>query len=482
MTSRQDIRAGGVALGDRLYDTAMGDVRRLVAAGSTLALALLAEFVGREGFASAVALAATPLPLVVHVLASAGARRHGAGYWILLAFGIINLTVNPILVAWFGSNLDGLPAEPSSGALSRVAVLSCVAFVSGIFGYYLTPAIRGGERRSIEASRRTITMFLALGLTGSVLKIGRFGGVSAYLSGSFVLTESGVGGTWAGLLSTILPPFWLVGCVLLWERYPSFFSGIYRLLLFMAAVAPMALYSYNRAAVVIPVCCLILASTRAPTKRLRRGRAGVWMIGLALVTWVWGEWRRVFLATAGGVRSLDRVGMTGEGRNSWDVWQVYTASQPRTAVILEMMEAQPPTLWNSILSAVPRFGEAWRPGSGPTVFNQALYGPGGSADQILPAIVEAHVALPWVAPVVLFFGVGGILRRLEPRASSSLSDVYFGWYVSIWIASVYFFSISVVLQIVVFFFWPLVVIWGVRRLEGTSAKRAIDRTSIRRRG
>ena len=418
---------------------------------------------GDNGHSSGAALLLAPLPLILHIFVAGGRRPLGAGYWLILAFGILNVTVNPILVGLLGANLSGLPSEPSTGSLNTVAVLNAVVLCAGLTGYLATPQAPGERAWDAYSGTLPIVLCLALGAVGAVLKVSRFGGISAYLAGSFMSGQGAPGSSWVGLASTVLPPFWVSGCVLLWQKYQERVTGLLRIFLFAIAVAPMLLYSYNRAAFMVPAASLVLTSMGSSGRPLRRRGVAMWAGVLSAGAWIWGEWRRVFWATAGGTRSLEQAGISGDGPTVCDVWQVYTAAQPRAAVTLEIMEGHNGTLWSSILAAVPRIGEPWRAGSGPVVFNTSLYGSGGAADQILPTMIEAQATSAWICPIVLFLLVGALLRRLEPSKKRSLFENYFRWYVCIWIASTYVFSVSILLQIVVFFLWSFLLVYVLGR-------------------
>ncbi len=405
------------------------------------------------------------LPFIAHAFVVSSHRLHrGPGYWLILAFGVVNLTINPILGAALSMNLKGFESVPTESAMTTTSILQAAVFVAGIVGYQFSSA--PSPRVDFGRPRLSLgVMLLGLGLMGSWLRIDSLGGISAYLSGQsiFEAGEAGEAG-WLGLATTVLPPFWVAGWMVIWECRPALFIGLRRWLLILLAILPMFLYSFNRAAVVVTLVSIILAAAVTPEKPIRRGTIVCAGVVLAIGTWVWGEWRSGFWATAGGRRVIMQTDLIAPDRSVWDVWQVYTASLPRAASALEIMLTRDPTLANSFLAAIPGLGRSWRPGSGPLIYNEALYGSGGAVDQILPAFVEAQASAPWVAPILLFIGAGILLRRFEPTAQSSIAQSYFGWYVCIWISSLYVFSVSVVMQIVVFFLWPAVFYWAWRRI------------------
>lgn len=432
----------------------------LVSAAVSLYAATLPNVVG--AFPSLLFVA---LPFVAHAIAVSSRRFHGGpGYWLILAFGVVNLTINPVLGAVLSMNLKGFDSVPTASAMTTTSVLQAVVFTAGLVGYYSLSA--PSPRLSRSRPRLALgVVLLGLGFVGSWLRIDSLGGVSAYLSGQSVFDggEPGDAG-WLGLATTVLPCFWVAGWMVVWDCRPALFVGLRRWLLILVAILPMFLYSFNRAAVVVTLASMVLAATAAPEKPIRRVTIMCAGALLAIGTWIWGEWRNGFWATAGGRRIIMQTDLIAPDRSVWDVWQVYTASLPRAASALEIMVTRDATLLNSFLGAIPGLGRSWRPGSGPLVYNEALYGSGGAVDQILPAFVEAHASLPWVAPILLFLVVGVLLRRFEPTPLSSVAQSYFGWYFCIWILAIYVFSVSVVMQIVVFFLWPALFYWAWRRV------------------
>lgn len=385
---------------------------------------------------------------------------------ILTLFGGVMLVVNPMVVA--SSDRIFFPRSafvPDWDDINAAIGLSSVAYVSALLGY-LSRGSRSSEREYVRGSSAGLTtalVFACLGIVGIVLRVGSLEGLLAYLRGD--VTGLALGETTLqGLLATVLPPFWTCALLIIWRVRSEQMVGGRRGVLILLAVLPMTLYSYNRAAVAIPLLCLLAASTQV-RRPWPRGLVVVGGFAVGLSALAFGAWRRIMLGTAGGSVSVVQAGLDKPGLSPGQLWQLYSASPQFVASALNALEASGAsnTVLSSVIGAIPYFGTGVRETSGPIIFNKMIYGANGNVDQILPAVAELHWSLPWIGVVVVFLLVGITLRHCSIIYSSTQDPVtlYFAMYLAVWTASLFVFSISIVLQIAVFFLYPVYVL-GIR--------------------
>jgi hypothetical protein len=115
------------------------------------------------------------------------------------------------------------------------------------------------------------------------------------------------------------------------------------------------------------------------------------------------------------------------------------------------------TLFPSLVEPLPILGRAFREYSGPVIYNEMIYGTREIFDQILPFSGELFLNFNVVGVILGFCGLAAVTRWLQrsfERASTSL-EVYIWQYTAVWVLFLVIGSISVITQILFYFFWPI---------------------------
>ena len=104
--------------------------------------------------------------------------------------------------------------------------------------------------------------------------------------------------------------------------------------------------------------------------------------------------------------------------------------------------------------------------SGPTLYNELIYGQPGISDQILGFGAELYWNFGIPGIVVGYFLLGFAVRRFDDRVEAAPDALAsYSWsYCGTWVALLVINSISVLAQIIIYFFWPIFAMFVVAYL------------------
>lgn len=386
---------------------------------------------------------------------------------------LLKLVVLPTLLMTTIPALGVLAAMPSHASMEWMLVIDLVAFVAFCLAVGLAPAapVHKDGLLSILArapSRSTIFSFAALGVLGLGLTFGSFGGLTEYFlhPSSNAEIDKRLEGTWRGLIGTFLQPFLAFSFILLWSRavdrggrHGVGKTAALTALTIIGITFANLTFSFNRAAFVFPVFCVVAVFS----SRVRR--IPLWWLA-AVVAAV-----APALLMIGDYRSTPMYGSEfvsdpGSGHSSLqdlsDEVQVYGSAPQFPGYVLEQLGwgdklYRGSTLVASVLSPMPVLGKSFRELSGATLYNRVIYGVPGIEDQIIPFSTELflnfHVAGVAVGFFLLGLFVGTAERRFE--AAGSCFAAFAIQYVALWAAVMCIWSLAVFSQILIYFCGPI---------------------------
>jgi hypothetical protein len=121
---------------------------------------------------------------------------------------------------------------------------------------------------------------------------------------------------------------------------------------------------------------------------------------------------------------------------------------------------------SSALSPLPVLGKPFRDASGPVVYNEMIYGEPDTIDQPLGLGAELYWNFGIPGIVVGYLLLGFAVRRFDDRVEAAADALAsYSWsYCGIWVAFLAINSISVLAQIIEYFFWPIVAMFVVSYL------------------
>jgi hypothetical protein len=115
---------------------------------------------------------------------------------------------------------------------------------------------------------------------------------------------------------------------------------------------------------------------------------------------------------------------------------------------------------------VPILGKPFRSTSGPNLYNELIYGEPDIRDQNFPFGAELYWNFGIPGIVLGYFLLGFAVRRFDDRVESAPDALAsFSWsYCGIWVALLVIHSISVLAQMITYFFWPMFTMFVVAKL------------------
>jgi hypothetical protein len=413
------------------------------------------------------------------------ARDHvlGPANVALLLFAL-QLVVIPTLISVGGLDRGRLASAPADTYINLALLLQAVSYLSYALGHSLARRARR-PARWWDGSTSIVPLgwsFVAVGLVGVVLSFHSIGSVVDYFSGRgdvFGSTRT----TLADAAGTFLRPFAAYGFIAIWcarlirrrdGQRPTIWAD---LLLIVGALAVSATYSYNRAAVVVPVIALF-ATYSLHARRLGAGMVAAVALIITILAFQFGNYRDVYTGTLGGTVTreqanfasdrpslMDQIQLYGNGPQFWAVTIADTAH--RSFVLGK-------TIVGSIMLPVPILGKPFRSSSGPVEYNALVYGRGGVDDQILAVGAELYWNFGMAGVAGGYLLLGWAVRRLDERSkkSSDALATYTYCYIGVWVALSVINSLSVLAQILVYFLWPVYVMMLLRRRRPGGSPRA----------
>lgn len=401
---------------------------------------------------------------------------------IALVLLLVKIILAPVLLMLVGpeKDLNELLTVPSTEAMEWALAIDTVSYVAFCLGLSLLPEKRpAGWSASVIASfsrtpsRGVIALFGALGLAGFALTFRSLAQMLDYLQDSATMKEvqQAMEGSWSGLLSTVCRPFLGFALVAWWARSADanrwrnsarrpLLSGV---VAGIGIAAANSTFSFNRAAFVFPLICLIAVYSA----RVRRIRPALLCAGAAAalpLLMAIGPYRAALMSGARTGEAelfvVDNIAQTVQG---------YATGPSYSGLFYENIEwgdkLGGSTLLASALSPVPVLGKSFRENNGQTVYNRALYGVSLYSDQIISFAAELFVNLHVPGVVAGFVLLGLALARAESwfTATSSAFGAFAIQYASLWAATLTLWSLSIFTQIMIYFFGPIYLYWAAHQ-------------------
>jgi oligosaccharide repeat unit polymerase len=383
----------------------------------------------------------------------------------------IQLIFQPILILLFGVYQGQLSTLPSHGSIETSFLLSCAAYCAFSVGLSIVLA-RPARRRDLGARLDSVPfgvviVFVFVGLVAVLWRFHSASQLFSYFTGGYT-GASGLNlgpASLSSTASTFLRPLGAYGLILLWARGANR-KRMHPVLLVVCtagALAILATYNYNRAAVVIPLVALAAAYGRH-IRRLSLRTVITFGLIVLLAALAFGNFRRIEIGTQGGKYSLQQANLTRTPSIEQNI-QLYAAAPQFSAVVVQELSNGAgyyfgSTLARSVLAPVPIVGRTARLGSGTTLYNQLVYGRPGTVDQIIPFTAELDWNFGVYGVLLGFLLVGLVVARLQRAfdASDGIVSSFVLQYFAMWAAFLIIGSIQVVVQIVVYFSLPVLLL------------------------
>jgi hypothetical protein len=218
-------------------------------------------------------------------------------------------------------------------------------------------------------------------------------------------------------------------------------------------------FSFNRAAFVFPLVTLTAVFVYKVSRMSPLLMAAVAAI-VAVPVLTIGTYRANASAGAQAPRDGDAV----SSHSLSEEIQIYACGPQFLGYLLDVAGWNKPLYWgstlvSSVLDPVPLLGKGFRDSSGVAIYNRAIYGNSGVEDQIVPFQGELFLNFHLAGTVAGFFGLGILMAKFQRHFESARSAfaAFAIHYVSMWVAMLIIWSLSVLSQILVYFCWPIYV-------------------------
>ena len=217
---------------------------------------------------------------------------------------------------------------------------------------------------------------------------------------------------------------------------------------------------YNRGAFLVPLAAMAAVVLRKSDKISATVLASVVAVLLVLAPLL-SLFRHGLLKLDEAADSADLEAVAAENIDPVDYIQMYGSAPQYLGYLLEATRWGASPRWggvmvSSVLSPVPVLGKAVPSGSGTAIYNRLIYGTSEIQDQVVPfqgeLLMDFHLAGVLAGYVLL----GWVIHRLQGQFewSASSLDRYIWQYTAVWASFLIFGSVSVVSQILLYFFWP----------------------------
>ena len=378
----------------------------------------------------------------------------------------LQLVVIPTVLVLSGPYLGTLRFFPADQYVNTALMLQALAYACYAGGYVAWTKPVRPRPLLLEPGLTTgiAVSFIALGAVGLALAFPSVGALVDYFSGQGDIFEEGPT-TLGGAASQFLRPFLAYGVIILWaariaRRRPGARLQPLEMGLIVVAIGASATYNYNRGSVVVPLLALVTAYS-CFGRRQSPARIVALLAILAVLGFMFGEYRDFYSGTHGGAINPAAAGLDRPGTSFADNLQGYANGPQFWAVVVQEVDRTGMRHGESIVSSamypVPVLGKPFRAHSGPTMYNELIYGQPDIDDQILGFGAELYWNFGIPGIVVGYFLLGFAVRRFDDRvevAPDALAS--YSWsYCGIWVALLAINSISVLAQIITYFFWPI---------------------------
>ncbi|MET0897018.1 MAG: hypothetical protein ABWY45_03795 [Mycobacterium sp.] len=392
-------------------------------------------------------------------------RVLGPGNVAAMLFAL-QLVIIPTLLVTTGPFPGTLGFIPADQYVNTALMFQALAYVCFAVGYVAWTKPVRPRPLLLEPGLTTgvALSFIVLGALGLVMEFPSAGALVAYFSGQGDVFDEGPA-TLGSAAAQFLRPFLAFGVIVLWasriaRRRPGARLQPLEGVLIVIAIGASATYDYNRAAVVVPLLALVTAYG-CFGRRLSPARIGAFLAILAALGFMFGQYRAVYLGTEGGAINPADAGLDRPSTSFTDLLQIYGNGPQFWALIVQEVDQtgtrHDESIVSSALFPVPMIGKPFREDSGPTVYNELIYGRPGIDDQVLgfgPELYWNFGILGIVGGYLLF---GFAVRRFDDRVEGAPDALasYCWSYCGIWVALLAINSVTVLAQIVVYFFWPI---------------------------
>jgi hypothetical protein len=392
-------------------------------------------------------------------------RVLGPGNVAALLFAL-QLVVIPTLIVLSAPYPGSLGFIPADQYVNTALMAQALAYACYAIGYvaWATPMrpkpllAEGGLATGIAFC------FIAFGVLGLALEFSSVGELAAYFSGHGDIFDAGPASL-AGAAAQFLRPFLAYGVIILWAarisgRRPGTRLQPVELALIVVAIAASATYNYNRGAVIVPVLALVTAYGCTVRRPSPAGIAAFLAI-VAVLGFMFGQYRNFYSATHGGAINPAAAGLDRPAGSFTDDVQAYGNGPQFWAIVIQEVDRTgkrtDESITDSAMSPIPVVGKPFRDESGSTVYNELIYGQPEVHDQILGFGAELYWNYGIPGIVVGYVLLGFAVRRFDDRVGAAPDPLaaYTWAYCGIWVAMLVVNSISVLAQIITYFFWPI---------------------------
>jgi hypothetical protein len=390
----------------------------------------------------------------------------------------LQLVVIPTALVLSGPFLGTLRFFPADQYVNTALMLQALAYACYAGGYVAWTKPVRPRPLLLEPGLTTgiAVSFIALGAVGLALSFPSVGALVDYFSGQGNIFDVGPA-TLGGAAGQFLRPLLAYGVIILWaariaRRRPGARLQPLEMGLIAVAIGASATYNYNRGSVVVPLLALVTAYS-CFGRRQSPARIVALLAILAVLGFMFGEYRGFYSGTHGGAINPAAAGLDRPGDSIADNLQGYGNGPQFWAVVVQEVDRTGTRHDESIVSSamypVPKLGKPFRNASGTTVYNELIYGQPDISDQILGFGAELYWNFGIPGIVVGYFLLGFAVRRFDDRvemAPDALAS--YSWsYCGTWVALLVINSISVLAQIVIYFFWPIFAMFVVAHLAGS---------------
>jgi hypothetical protein len=384
----------------------------------------------------------------------------------------LQLVVIPTMLMISDTYYGTLGFIPADHYVNTALMLQALAYACYAGGYVaLTKPVR--PRPLLLEPRLTTGValsYIALGAVALALAFSSVGALIDYFSGQGHIFDEGPT-TLTGVYSQFLRPYLAYGVIVLWaariaRRRPGARLQPVELGLIIVAIGASATYNYNRASVVVPLLALITAYS-AFGRRQSPARIVAMLSILAVIGFLFGEYRSSYSGTRGGEIDPAAAGLDRPGDSFPQIMQSYANGPQFWAVTVQEVDRagmlHGDSIAGSALYPMPMLGKGFRDESGPTHYNELIYGQPDVIDQVLGFGAELYWNFGIPGIVVGYFLLGFAIRRFDDRVEAAADALAsYSWsYCGTWVALLVINSISILAQIVIYFFWPVFTMFGI---------------------
>jgi hypothetical protein len=394
----------------------------------------------------------------------------------------LQLVVIPTLMVLSGPFPGTLGFLPDDRFVNTALMFQALAYVSYAGGYVAWTKPVRPRRLLLEPGLTTgiAVAFIAVGALGLAMAFPSLGAIVAYFQGQGDIFGADGPTSLSSAASQFFRPFLTYGVVILWaariaRRRPGARLQPLELGLIVVAIGASATYDYNRASAVVPLLALITAYSRF-ARRQTLAHIGAMLVILAGVGFMFGAYRDSYSGTQGGAINQAEAGLDHPSASFTDNLQNYGNGPQFWAVVVQEVDRHGTRHGESVISSalypVPVLVKSFRDVSGPTDYNELIYGKPDIIDQILGFGAELYWNFGIPGIVVGYFLLGFALRRFDDRVDAAPDALAsYSWsYCGTWVALLVINSISVLAQMIVYFFWPMVAMSVIAYLARSRTK------------